>query len=560
MVSMRSAQMRMVPANDSRPVGRLARWGAGLVTLCILSSLLGCAASGPLTTPLRPTVLRPHPGVVLFLCDGLGADVLEQGCREGLLPNLDRRFLQRGIRVEHAITVFPAITYAAIATQLTGVSPEQHGVLGNRWFDPDLRLFRNYTTLTRYREVNGDFSVPTIYERIRPRRSANIQTALMRGASEDIPNWAQSGVRWFFGEFSGVDTLTATTVNLVAQRANQRGRWPDMLTCYFPGLDTVGHRHGVSSPQYLAAIQNLDQQVRRICDWLEAQGLLDTTYLILISDHGMVDVAPSGHIDLARLVREQWGWKATTTMDQDNPYDERRRYFDHFNCVVAYQDGRKAFLYFAGPAGWDQRPTPEAVVQILSTPPPEQQLWNVPGIDLVAYLVSDTEALLRSARGDAHILERQTPDGPEYCYVPEPADPLSYRDDPKLATFVAAGYHGSRSWLEATCDHEFPDLVPHVIPLLRHPRGGQVIVCTAPGYSFRNELGGHGGVRRQEMRVPMIFVGPGLEPGGTIRCARAVDLTPTILALMQVEPPDDDILEGVPLLAPDSYTGRPGGR
>ena len=65
----------------------------------------------------------------------------------------------------------------------------------------------------------------------------------------------------------------------------------------------------------------------------------------------MVDVGPEGHIDLLHLVRDEWGRNATDEMLQDGSFEHRRRYFDHFDTVVAHQDGRLARLHFAGPTG-----------------------------------------------------------------------------------------------------------------------------------------------------------------------------------------------------------------
>ena len=50
---------------------------------------------------------------------------------------------------------------------------------------------------------------------------------------------------------------------------------------------------------------------------------------------------------------------------------------------MAYQNGRGAFLYFRGPSGWNDRPDPEAVAQILTAPPEDARLWNIAGVDLV---------------------------------------------------------------------------------------------------------------------------------------------------------------------------------
>ena len=528
------------------------RGGALLWAALLVTALPGCAGLGPLRARLDPDTRRPNPGVTLFVCDGVQADLLEQGCREGWLPNVQKRFVAGGLRIENAIAAYPAITYSVVGTFLSGATPARHGIIGNRWFDPQQRRFRNYVTLKYYRAVNADFAAPTLYERIRPRPSGSIQEALTRGVSDDIANWAQSGVRWFFGSYTGVDALTADTVDLVARHANERGEWPTVLTCYFPGADTVGHEHGPSSREYRRALENLDRQIGRVCDWLERQRLLETTHLILVSDHGQMDVRPDGFVDLWHVIRKHWGRRPTDRMDQDDPFRRRKRYFERFDTVVAYQNGRLAILYFAGPNGWDERPTPAEVERILTGPPPAAHLWNLPGVDVVAYLTSEREVVLRSSRRQARIVMRDGPDGTEFAYVPAPDDVLGYLDDPDLAAFVAEGFHPSRSWLRATCTHEYPDLVPHLVPLLQQPRAGQVLVCAAPKYSFVREAGGHGAFRRAEMRVPFLLAGPGITPGTTLECARAVDLVPTVLRLLGLPVPQDEWLEGEPLL-PDIH-------
>lgn len=519
-------------------------------TLFLLATVLaapGCAPIGTLPTRLRHEVHRPDPGVVLFLVDGAQADLVDRGCAEDWLPNIRRRFVAGGVRVENAVTVFPPITYSALTTFLTGVSPARHGIVGNRWYSPPQRLFRHYLTIANYRDVNGDFEAPTLYERLRPRFSTSIQAAVMRGATEDIANWTQSGILWGLAAHEGVDTLTAGTLDLVARRANARRRWPDLLTCYFPGLDTVGHLHGPGSGVYRAALRNVDRQIGRVCDWLEREGLLDRTYLVLVSDHGQVDVHRDGHVDLLHLLRDQWGRRVTDHMMQNEPAAHRRRFYDRFDTVIADHDGRKALLHFADAGGWDRPPAPEVVASILNDQPPARQLWNQPGVELVMYLSAPGEAILRCVDGQARVIERQSPAGPEYAYVCDPADPLGYLDDPALAAFVAEGFHPSRAWLAATCRAEVPDLVPHVVPLLRHRHTGQVIVVAVPGWSFRRERGGHGGMRRAERRMLMLLAGPGIAGGGTLECARAEDLAPTLLTLLGCELPQDGSLEGIPL-------------
>ena len=518
------------------------------VLLACLAVMSGCGPGQPISARLSPHVERPQPGVVLFICDGLAPRTVAQGCREGWLPNFQKRFMAGGAHVEYATTCIPPITYGAVATLLTGVGPGQHTVIGNRWFDPDRAFFRTYITIEDYRDVNFDCIRPTIYEMIKPATSVNIQTAHSRGTTYNIPNWATSGVMWLFADYTAVDKLTADSLPEAVAWANAHHQWPAILTCYFPGLDTIAHRNGVDSPKHRAAAINLDHQVGRICDWLESQGLLDTTYLALVSDHGLINVEPEGWIDLARLVRDDWGRNATFRTLQEGPRAWRKAYFDGFDTVVAYQNGRGAFLYFRGPSGWNEPPAPADVEAILTAPAPQAQLWNIPGVALVTYLASDDEAVLRSARGTACIRVLNGPQGPEYAYLPRSGDVLGYLDDPTLAAFVKAGYHDSRAWLRATARQTLPDVVPHLVPLLRVHRAGQVVVFTKPGYSFVHEKAGHGGIHKDELLMTFMLTGPDITPGTSIDVARSADLVPTLLDWLDRDPPEQAGLEGTSLL------------
>lgn len=522
----------------------------------ILFVLAGCGPGGPLTATLWPGVRRPAVGAVLFICDGLSIELVEQGCREGWLPNIEKRFMRGGTRVRNAVGCAPTITYPTLVTFATGAEPSRHRIVDNRWFDRRARLFRDYGFANTYQAVNGDFTLPTLYERIQPAASISIQSAVMRGVTHNIANAAFSGICWFFGNYTAVDKMTASTVAEAAAWANWNGRWPTVLTCYFPGVDAIGHHMSCDSPKYRWAVEHFDHQVGRVCDWLETQGLLETTHLVLTSDHGQTPLRADGRIPFMDQVKKEWNWRAT-----DRPFGQtgaegpRRRYFDQFNTVVIHDGPRLVTLHFAGADGWDSPPSPAAVQQLLETPANGRRLWDLPGIDLIAYAASDQETVLRAARGTARILERGDDKRREFCYVPGPEDVLGYLKDPALAAFVAAGFHSSREWLHATAAQAYPDLVPHLGPLLRTPRSGQALVFAAAGFGFGDERAGHGGLLRAEMRIPLFFAGPGIPAGGTLDAARAADVMPTLLTLLGFDLPQDGSLDGEPLFPVARTTG-----
>ncbi|MFB3066138.1 MAG: alkaline phosphatase family protein [Planctomycetota bacterium] len=76
-------------------------------------------------------------------------------------------------------------------------------------------------------------------------------------------------------------------------------------------------------------------------------------------------------------------------------------------------------------------------------------------------------------------------------------------------------------------------------------RTGDLVFRTKPGVLYRTGPGtSHGSPYAYDREVPLLFIGPGIEPGPG-GAARTIDLGPTLAVLLGLEPPAD--LDGAPL-------------
>lgn len=91
---------------------------------------------------LPPTELTEARNVLLLVIDGLGANYLD-GCEGSFL-----RHHQRG----RITTVFPSTTASAISTFLSGLAPQQHGIVG--WFTY-LRELGSLATILPFKPRHG---------------------------------------------------------------------------------------------------------------------------------------------------------------------------------------------------------------------------------------------------------------------------------------------------------------------------------------------------------------------------------------------------------------------
>lgn len=109
---------------------------------------------------------RPLPGarVLIFYVDGLRPDIVEEMSAMGHLPNITETFLRGGAKLQHAYTVFPADTITSNGTMWTGTFSDRHGVKGQIGFDRRTRKSQNFLG-TDGPVTNGRFLMPQGLER-----------------------------------------------------------------------------------------------------------------------------------------------------------------------------------------------------------------------------------------------------------------------------------------------------------------------------------------------------------------------------------------------------------
>ena len=218
--------------------------------------------------------------------------------------------------------------------------------------------YRAYGFIQTYRTAQNDMFGRTIFEMLHDQLTFSIQVATRRGVTREIDNWATSGISWYFKQYTNVDKLTAMRFDLIAEIANQTGHWPAFIFAYFPACDKVGHRFGMGSTEYRQAIRNVDEQIGRICRGLERAGVLDSTLLVLTTDHGQAPMRDGdGVVDVAEYLAKHFGMRATDKRLHKPDYVDRYDFYDRYDVVAVPDAPRLLGLHLRG-AGlhWYDRP------------------------------------------------------------------------------------------------------------------------------------------------------------------------------------------------------------
>jgi arylsulfatase A-like enzyme len=509
---------------------RLSRLPALSLTIVIAYS--GCAPGVPRIV-LHERVARPDRFVVMFFVDGLDPGRLQGQMASGGMPQVRRWFVDGGVEVRHAVSSVPAMTYPNTVSLMTGMFPGHHGVTGNQWFDRRRLEWSDYITLGGYLAANGDFACPTLYEMLPGRMTVNVQCTVRRGADHDVDTRVPTGLAWAVGLHESVDQYVAGCVSETAGLATRHGRWPDLVVFYFPGLDEAGHVHGPDSPAYERGLRNIDAQVGRVLEALQAAGLGDRMYGVLVSDHGHLATRGARRADVVGGLRAM-GLRVHQGPVAGADAASRERQLSRFDAVVVDGSSRRMEIHLRGPGRWSEQPARAVVERIIGRSGAPGGLRGMEGVGMVCTRQGAGRVRVDSRRGSAWV-ERRV-EGPRRLYRMRGADVTGYGVEPELRSFVEAGWHESREWLAATAASRYPDFVPQIVEYFDAPRRGDLLVFAADGWFFSGAAaGGHGGPQGEDMRIPLYFFGPGLPRGGKVACGRLVDVAPTVVEILHGE-------------------------
>lgn len=230
--------------------------------------------------------------VILVGIDGLRADSIDRANA----PNM-RALAASGVRAEGMTPAMPSKTFVNLYSLATGLHPKNHGIVSNYFYDRKIG-----------REIN-------------------------RGADIKDPRWWGGEPIWVTAEKQGVKTGTNTWLGAEAPvggvqptywnpykkshdsdvyvaRVDQVLEWASLTggknirfgTLYFSVVDDAAHQNHVNSPEELQAIEMMDKIMGRLVNGLKERGLYERTNIIIVSDHGMIDLSPDRVVNLDTIL------------------------------------------------------------------------------------------------------------------------------------------------------------------------------------------------------------------------------------------------------------------
>lgn len=221
--------------------------------------------------------------VVLVSLDAFRWDYLDRPNAVNL-----RRLASRGVHAQRMVPAFPSSTFPNHYAIVTGMYPEHNGIVANTMRDETLGVFRMSDSVAVHTEAwwTGE-PIWTTAE-----KQGKHAGAFFWPGSEV----AHGGVwpsRWMrFNDMFPGAVRVDSVLNWLTLPDSQA---LSFVALYYSDVDHAGHSFGPESPQVDSAIARVDSMIGRLMDGIAARGLSGRVNLVVVSDHGMVDV-PSDHV------------------------------------------------------------------------------------------------------------------------------------------------------------------------------------------------------------------------------------------------------------------------
>lgn len=228
--------------------------------------------------------------ILLVSIDGFRYDFLYRG----LTPNL--AYLARNGMHGPLHPQFPSYTFPNHFSLVTGLYPESHGIVANAFYDPDLNDYFSYTDQKSLRESKWWEAEP-IWNTV---QSYGMKSATMfwPGSESAIGGRRPNYYRTYNGNVSHRERVD----QILKWLSLPSSKRPDFLSLYLSAVDEAGHNFGPDSVEINQALKDVDQAIGILMTGLKNRELLQKVNLLVVSDHGMIEV--KHHIYLDDLIED----------------------------------------------------------------------------------------------------------------------------------------------------------------------------------------------------------------------------------------------------------------
>jgi predicted AlkP superfamily pyrophosphatase or phosphodiesterase len=203
--------------------------------------------------------------VLVIGCDGFGS----LGFTESNAPVL-HKLMREGAYTLRARGVMPTSSSPNWASMIMGAGPEQHGITSNDW-QPN-----KFDIAPSARGSAGIF--PTIFGVVREQMPKAVIACVHDW--EGFGRLLEPKAPDLLEHVKGSPAAARRAIEVIQQKK------PTFMFVHFDDVDHAGHERGWKSPEYFAAIEQIDQLIGDLLAALNTAGIRERTVVFMTADHG----------------------------------------------------------------------------------------------------------------------------------------------------------------------------------------------------------------------------------------------------------------------------------
>jgi hypothetical protein len=204
--------------------------------------------------------------VIVIVIDGMR----KERFYEANTPFLDS-LKENGTEYLNMETLYPARTVVCFSSMFTGTYPFEHGITSNMVWRLGIKTESIFDSLRKVGKRGRLLGIAHLVDAMGS--DVETVTAVMHKDKAD-PNM------------------------LAKARKIMKEQDPDLFIVQMIGTDQVGHSRGVLYDDYIEKIEEADALIKDFVEWLEMEGKMENTTLVICADHGQADgIGGHGHLD-----------------------------------------------------------------------------------------------------------------------------------------------------------------------------------------------------------------------------------------------------------------------
>lgn len=197
-----------------------------------------------------------------------------------------------GVKAKSLKPVFPTLSLPNLFSLFSGLYPINHGIIANTFKDP----FKNDFFTTRIkgaREQNKWYIGETFWE------TAKRQGVITGDINSIFPKINNNNkISDFYIEFNSDSSYQQRIDEGLSLLKIDYSERPNFLHFYFEIVDLKSHIYGVNSKEVKNSFFLLDSLIGYIFTKLKSLNLFDSTNIIIVSEHGSMDIISDNKINL----------------------------------------------------------------------------------------------------------------------------------------------------------------------------------------------------------------------------------------------------------------------